>query len=214
MPDVREIAWELRRDLARHYLGQLELHTSDQQADRLAALAWWAAERTAGELTEMLQAAGVETAQALQNALDRTVSPEAELTEVEWDVLRPSGFPSPFAYGTVEARGLWAAALLAGPGPGLQLTPDDEAWVAINLLGTSMGGFPPPGNPPASSQLVFGRPFDVAAAEWARRIGTEENRKFLLEVLELSGELRGARRPSASRQRGPRSRTAAAAGHL
>ena len=188
-PDLTEVGWELRRELARHYLGQLELHTSEQPGDRLAALAWWAAERVAGELTESLQSAGIDTAAGLQNAIERAVSREAELTDIAWDALRPAGSPSTFAFGTMEACGLWTAALLAAPGPGIQLTPDHEHWVAINLLAMCLGGFPPPGVSPGSAGLAFNGVFDEAAAEWARRIGTDENHRFLLEVLDLRREL-------------------------
>lgn len=188
-PDLRKIGWELRRDLARHYLGQLELHAPPQQTDRLAALAWWAAERVAAELAATPLADGVDTAPALQNVLDRMVRPEAELTEVEWNVLRPAGAVSIFSFGTMEARNLWAASLFSGVGPGLELTPEDEPWVTINLLSASMGGFPPPGVPPGSDRLAFANTFDDAAGEWARRIATEENRTFLLEVLDLRKEI-------------------------
>ena len=188
-PDLLEIEWELRVNLARHYLGQLELHTPEPPGDRLAALAWWASERVATELADCLRDAGAEIAPTLLNVLDRRVGPEAELTEVEWDVLRPARPSLTFAFGTMEARSFWIAALLAGPASGVQLPSDAEPWVAINLLGASLGGFPPPGNSATSGQLVFGRDFDAAAAEWAIRIGTEENRKFLLDVIEIRREI-------------------------
>jgi hypothetical protein len=89
----------------------------------------------------------------------------------------------------MEARGLWVAALLAEPGPGITLPADDESWVAFTLLGAAMGGFPPPGTPAGSSRLVFSRPFDAAAREWAGRIGAEENRRFLQDLLEVRREL-------------------------
>ena len=189
-PDFEEVGWDLRHELARHYLGQLEIHTVEQPGDRLAALAWWAAERVASEMTGALQTVGVEVAPALRTVLDRTVSNEAALSEVEWDDLRPAGPPSPFAFGTMEARGLWVAALLAPrPVPELPLPSDYEPWVAINLLGACMGGFPPPGAAFGSGLLAFGRPFDEAAAQWAARIGTEEQRRFLEGVLQVRGEL-------------------------
>jgi len=182
--DLAEVGWECRRDLARHYLGQMQLHTADQPGDRLASLAWWAAERVACELAETLQAAGVDSAPALRNALDRMVSPEAELTDFARNVLRATSAPSTLAYGTMEVRGLWAFALLASPGPGVPLAPDDEPWIVLTLLGALFGGFPPPGISPDSYQIALGRAFDEVAVEWVPRIGSEATRKFLLELLE------------------------------
>src|SRR5690606_38243055 len=102
--------------------------------DRLAALGWWATERVASVVTESLQAAGIETAPALRDVLNQFVISEAAITEVEWGMLPPTGAPSTFAFGTMEARGLWATALLATPDAGVPLALDDEPWVALTLL--------------------------------------------------------------------------------
>src|SRR5262249_35697933 len=54
---------------------------------------------------------------------------------------------------------------------------------------TCLGGFPPPGKPVGSDQLVFSRPFDAAATEWVARISSEEHRRLLQGALETRREL-------------------------
>ena len=104
-------AWRLYSDLARHCLGHLDLHTADQPADRLAALAWWAAERVAQAAGASIHAEedGGGAKEQLHLLWERCVGPEADLTESMAGFAPSGASPSSFSFATRNVCGLWGA---------------------------------------------------------------------------------------------------------
>src|SRR5439155_6781546 len=124
--------------------------TADQQSDRLAALAWWATERVATAATEsIVEAEGDEhVAERLRTLLERGILPQADVTDLLWDLLRPGTATSSFAFGTMEVWILWGVALLAAGarhpvGVGPSVPRSFQSVVAVTVLGSIIHGFPP-----------------------------------------------------------------------
>jgi hypothetical protein len=191
--DPTGIAWLLRFQLARHYLGQLVLHTADQNPDRLAALAWWVAERVATAATESIveeEEADERVTERLQALLKRSIFPQAAASDSMWDLLRPAATGSPFAFGTMEIRALWGTSLLSaaaryGEGEGPSVPTAYQEDLAVALVGSCLVGFPPPGSCGPPSVLAFNTPIESSAGFWLTRVEETESHAFLVEIVNI-----------------------------
>jgi hypothetical protein len=194
LADPYSAGWEVRAELARHYLGHLELHALDQPGDKLAALAWWVACRVADLLLPPPTVGSDPTSylKAIREGLEQAVRPAADITNVMWTLARPAAAITPFSFGTMVTRHLFGASLLLSPESSrigapevldIRPTAAVEAVMESVLLGACISGFPPEPESAGARSLWFAieESVVVAGRAWLTRFQTQE-RKTELEI--------------------------------
>ena len=206
------ISWQLRTDLARHYYGESELHAVDADRDRLAALAWWTAERFARMATDIVLPEGMDhvgMARCLRNLLEQTVSPEADMTACLWGLARPPGALTSFAFGTMEIRSIWGVSLLSSvvpvSRPEAGIPPGHVADTVRVILGACFAGFPWPISRAGGSILAVDVPPEKMASYWSTGLRNDEELKILESASEVAEKLRDGNELRLALERLPRS---------
>jgi hypothetical protein len=93
-------AWRLRSELLGHYAAYLECVAPGQDSERIANLAFWAAEQVA-TIYGAAQA-------PLSRVIDQTIAPSADLTREVWQLTRPPVGPSALRYAALFTASPWA----------------------------------------------------------------------------------------------------------
>lgn len=128
---VRDGAWKLRCDLARHYCRHLEALDFGADGERVAAIAWWFAEYL-GELFDSLSSKARETCMPLLDEAFR-VSDEV------WAIGRPPVSASSLRYGTRFSQSIWATSILCELSASGLLEHTDPETTEVSMLTQALG---------------------------------------------------------------------------
>jgi hypothetical protein len=105
-------SWRLREEFLGHYAAYFECLAPGEDSERIANLAFWAAEQAAAIY-------GVAQA-PLGHLMEQTIIPNAEATREVWQLTRPPIRPSVLRYAALFTPSPWALALLSEIGENIR----------------------------------------------------------------------------------------------
>jgi hypothetical protein len=179
-------AWELRRDLVRHYTYHLEARLPDNKGANIACFAWWFSEQVAALFADKQD--------TLRFYRENWVQPALELSSHIWLVASPYIQRSFLRYVTLMVPSPWAVALLSIMGdkieeldPGAQ---SDEVRAQFHeaLVSHIISSLPFPVQSPGDPTFALECSLAETVLKWAKH-QPEEQRKPLEQLVATSQAL-------------------------
>jgi hypothetical protein len=139
-------AWRMVHLLAAHYLQLLEIGSFEPDAAKLAAQAWWMAERVTQMAVETAasEAEPDQASELIRHVVQAGLVPELAKSSLSVLLGRPIREPSLAAFATERLNSMWSVGLLEVE-PGGLAVPDEVAESLVhNLLLCLALDFPPP----------------------------------------------------------------------
>ncbi|MFI5364656.1 MAG: hypothetical protein ACHQ4J_03450 [Candidatus Binatia bacterium] len=192
-------AWLVRCELARHYCHHLECRLPGAESERIAALAWWLAERVASLLAK--------SPGQIRAFRAETMDHESSLSSQIWHLAHPRVMPSSLRYATLYFKSIWSvslASLLARALPALDprsLNVEERARVDAALKRCLFGMFPPSLKSEGEDTYAFERGVHETARVWAELVPAADPVSSVSSVAAATSQLGQLDRLEAELQR-------------